>query len=118
MRKVLLKLVRYLRKVLITAVIIGVVTTALAMVFHFKITDTLQLVGMACALIGLLSLVGKMNMTTNVTYLQSRSITKSMADSTLEDFKSRDGNFRFMAVMLGTSTVLILVSLLIDGIIK
>ena len=113
MRKVLLWLVRYLRNVLITSGIIGIAAVIIAKIFHFTITDTLQYTGMACALIGLLSLVGKMNMTSNVTYLQSRSITKSMADSTLDDFRSRDGNYKFLAMMLGTAVILITVGVLI-----
>jgi hypothetical protein len=118
MRKVLHWLIRYLRNILIISGIVGIAATVLSVVFHFDITETLQYAGMACALIGLLSLVGKMNMTSNVTYLQSRSVSKSIADSTLEDFKSRDGNFRFLGYMLGTAVLLILVSFLIDGIIK
>ncbi len=112
------KLLKFLGKVLIASIVIGLAFYLLSTVTELPLVDAFQYAGIACILVGLLSLVGKMNMTTDPTYLQSRSISeKSITESSLEDFKSRDGNYRFITFMLATAAVLIGFSFLLDSLI-
>lgn len=118
MKRLRTKIRKFLGKVLIAAVVIGLAFYLLSVATGLPLVDAFQYAGMACILVGLLSLVGKMNITSDLTYLQSRSVSeKSVTDSSLEDFKSRSDNYRFITFMLATAALLIGFSFLLDRLI-
>jgi hypothetical protein len=113
------RFLKFLLKVLIASVVVGLIFYLISLATGLPLAEAFQYGGIACILLGFLSLTGKMNMTANPTYLQSKSVSdKSITESTLEEFRSRDGNYRFLILMAVTGAVLIGLSYLIDFILK
>lgn len=112
--KIVIWLIKYIIYIAITLVVIGIISFVISKATGMDFAEVLQYAGIVCIVLGLLSVVGNLNSTTNVTYLQSRSVSdKSFGDGARDDFKSRNTSFRFLSIMGIVGLVLIIVSMLI-----
>jgi hypothetical protein len=112
--KIVRWLIKYIIYISITLIVVGLASYAISKATGMAFAETLQYAGIICAVLGMLSVVGNLNTTTNVTYLQSRSVSeKSFGESAKEDFESRDKSFKFLSITGFAGLVLIMASLLI-----
>jgi beta-lactamase regulating signal transducer with metallopeptidase domain len=112
--KIVKWLIKYIIYIAVTFLGIGIISYAVSRATGMEFAETLQYAGIICIVLGLLSVVGNLNTTTNVSYLQSRSISeKPFGESAREDFESRDKSFKFLSIIGIVGLVLIMASMLI-----
>ena len=76
--------------------------------FDFTLSDTFTVIGILLFLCGLLSLVGGMNMSSDIKYYQSISVSeKSFGDKVREEFKSRDKKIGFLLYMALLGSIMV-----------
>lgn len=109
-------LLKFLRNLSIVSIIIGIIVFVIAKATGFSLVEAYQYAGIICILIGCLSVVGNMSMTSNPTYFQAKSVSsKSINDGLREDFMSKLGNYRLLLLLLAVGILLIAFSFLLDA---
>ena len=110
------KLLRFLRKMAIATIVIGIAVFFIAKAIGLSLAEAYQYAGIICILLGCLSVAGNMTMTTNPTYFQAKSVgSKSINDGLREDFMSSMGNYRFLLLLSAIGVILIGFSFIMDA---
>lgn len=105
---------KFALKVFITDVILMGVALLITYLSKMKINDVLVYVGLVCIVIGGFSLMGSSNNSADATYIMSKSVsTKSMNETTEENFINRNKSMGFLIFMFCVGGILIAISALI-----
>jgi hypothetical protein len=99
---------RYGKRMLWVLLITSAVLIAFAVITRYKLSMVFYFMGLGYIAIGGMSFVGNLSMTSNTSYLQVRSVaSKSVYESSLDDYKSRNSSFSFLLFMAASGLVLL-----------
>lgn len=107
-------LLKFLRNVLIFFILISIVTFVIAKLVNTKYSTAYENAGIISLVLGLVSIIGNMNMSADPKIYQAESLSsRSMQDSAEENMKSRDKSFKFLGYMVVVAALLILASIIL-----
>lgn len=103
-------IIKFITKIIIGSLIFVSLAYLVSNKFDINISDSLTYTGILSLVIGLFSVQGNRNMDSNPTYFQAESVSSdSMLDKTLNHFKAKGKNLKFLLYMIIISLIQFLI---------
>lgn len=115
MKDFLKKIIKYVKNVFLTSVIISILDYIAAAVFKLKLSSTFLYTALICFIAGGLSIFGNISMTSDYRYVQSESISsRGLYKNTADNYKSRNSSLKFLIFMAVTGIILLIIAGILD----
>jgi O-antigen/teichoic acid export membrane protein len=115
MKEIITRIRKFVVKLLLTEIILAAVSLIISYFMKLKISDTLIYIGAICLLIGMFSIIGQRNNSSDPTYFMSKSVgAKSTNEINQENYKNRNSSMRFLIFMSCIGTILFLAAGLVE----
>ncbi|MHB8128461.1 MAG: hypothetical protein ACYDEX_05650 [Mobilitalea sp.] len=110
---------KFVFKIIIADIFLMGVAFIITYLSKIKINDILVYMGLICIVIGGFSMMRSGNNSADATYFMSKSVgTKSITETTEENYKNRNNSMRFLIFMSCVGGILIAIVVLMDHVFK
>jgi hypothetical protein len=115
MKKYLDSIMKSIIKAIIVMAMISALSIAISYFFKLVLSNTIMYAGIICLVLGILSIIGNNNVTSDPTFFQSKSLfAKTVNDINSDNFKSRESSMNFLLFMFVVGALLIVISMILE----